>query len=146
MSAWDTSWWLEWQLSHPFLCPSCPEERLGIYWDLISFFHSSAELVPDLPQCVLLRVSVNTAWGTLASFVWAKPPISCNSGKGSAQGRVESLFTVKDLTRQKNGKILLQKVACLFHGCRDRFNRLKTTALDWKCNSGSKNAFCNPFV
>lgn len=115
----------------------------GIWFLSPTVLQSSFQSCTNVCCC---ESQLNSACGSLDCFGWAKPASSCSSGKGSAQGRVESLFTVKDLTRQKNLKILLQKVTCLFHGCRDRFNRLKTTALDWKCNSGSKNAFCNPFV
>jgi len=48
LTAWDTRWWLGWQLSQSCLCPACPEERLGICWDLISFPHSASELCPGL--------------------------------------------------------------------------------------------------
>lgn len=55
---------------------------------------------------------------------------------------------VKDLTCQeeKELKILLQKIVCLVHGCRGRFSWVGTTALDWKCNVGIKNACHNPLV
>jgi len=65
------------------------------------------------------------SWPVLAG----QSAIFCTSGKGATQGSRESLFMINDQACQKELKILLQKNACFFRGCRGRFNRVGRTVL-----------------
>lgn len=143
VSAWDNSMWLS-SSFQPLPVSHRPEGRLasaGIWFPSLTVLQSSSQSCSN----VSCESQLNTAcrpWPVLAGQSQLSP---ATLGNNLHKERL-NLFSWWKIWCQKNFKILLQKVACLFHGCRERFNRLKTTAPDWKCNSGSKNAFCNPFV